>query len=383
MSELTRALEATLAADFNDLAAHAAYADLLMDQGDPRGEFIQVQLALEDERLLAEEQLRLKGRAAELLAAHKHQWLRDLALALLASPVNHCHWTRGWIDGLYLWEIDVPTAQALARCPATRLLQRLHIDQSGYGCDSQTEPSDGIPEGSEYPNLYPLQLAPFLPCLRVFQLGETVDFEEGHYNCRTSGEGAVELIAQMTRLAELNLLADETDLARLFALPGLTNLHTLVAYHDRDVYPLEILADNPALGRLTTLRVHPAHSRDNDALLRREQIIALLHSPHLKSLTNLHLHGSDLGDEGCQDIVESGILRRLKVLDLRHGCIHDDGARLLAACPDLRNLELLNLESNELTEEGQAVLRRLGINVRCEIQNTVGENSYLYSGDME
>ena len=38
-------------------------------------------------------------------------------------------------------------------------------------------------------------------------------------------------------------------------------------------------------------------------------------------------------------IVGSGILRRLRLLDLRHGCITDEGTRILAACPDLKNLD--------------------------------------------
>src|SRR4051794_41971085 len=64
-------LEAAIAADFDDLAAHAAYADLLAEQGDPRGEYIQLHLALEDAnqspRLLAE----WRQRAHPLLPAHQ------------------------------------------------------------------------------------------------------------------------------------------------------------------------------------------------------------------------------------------------------------------------------------------------------------------------
>src|SRR4051794_40635856 len=47
-ASLGEALEAELAANPDDLATHMAYADYLQEQGDPRGEFIRVQLALED-----------------------------------------------------------------------------------------------------------------------------------------------------------------------------------------------------------------------------------------------------------------------------------------------------------------------------------------------
>src|SRR5260370_19160005 len=45
---LRNALESSLVARPEDLATHMAYADYLQERGDPRGELIQVQLALED-----------------------------------------------------------------------------------------------------------------------------------------------------------------------------------------------------------------------------------------------------------------------------------------------------------------------------------------------
>ena len=42
------ALELALAANPDDFATHAAYADLLTEQGDPRGDYVRLQLALED-----------------------------------------------------------------------------------------------------------------------------------------------------------------------------------------------------------------------------------------------------------------------------------------------------------------------------------------------
>src|SRR5207249_2522467 len=67
---LREALEAALAEDPDDVATHAAYADLLTEQGDPRGEFIQVQLALEDESRPAKERRELQQRERDLLHAH-------------------------------------------------------------------------------------------------------------------------------------------------------------------------------------------------------------------------------------------------------------------------------------------------------------------------
>jgi uncharacterized protein (TIGR02996 family) len=395
MSEdrLRQALEGALAANPGDLAAHMAFADYLQEQGDPRGEFIQVQLALEDASRTAQERAALQARERELLRTHEDGWLGELAPAMDLAGVsdwrlqndkfNRAGWARGWLDDLYLWQMAVPLARLLARAPQLRLLRRLHIELSGYENDYEAEPDDGIPEGSEYPCLYPLARAAFWPNLRVFQLGESVDFERGSYNCTTSGEGVAGLLGRASCLEELHLLAHSADLGAVFARANLTNLRVLVAYHD-DQYPLEVLAAHATLGRLTTLRLHPRHGEPGEpAYLPREAVRELLRSPHLTALTHLHLHGSDLGDAGCRDIVQSGILKRLKILDLTHGCITDEGARTLAACPDVRRLELLSLEHNELTGVGREVLGSLGIAVRCGPQNEPGSDEYLWSGDME
>ena len=47
----------------------------------------------------------------------------------------------------------------------------------------------------------------------------------------------------------------------------------------------------------------------------------------------------------ARDPIRSGILGRLKMLDLMHGRITDDGAKLLAESKDIRNLELLTISS--------------------------------------
>src|SRR5687768_4245894 len=60
-------LEAAIRADPDDRAAHAAYADYLTERSDPQGEFIQVQLALEDESLPADQRKTLQARKKALL----------------------------------------------------------------------------------------------------------------------------------------------------------------------------------------------------------------------------------------------------------------------------------------------------------------------------
>jgi uncharacterized protein (TIGR02996 family) len=395
VSSLRSALEDAIAADFDDRAAHAAYADHLSEQGDPRGEFIQVQLALE-QGTAARERKRLRTREKELLGEHQREWLGGLAARILDEKlsdyrrkhdlISRARWERGWLQEVYLWWVGLAEARALARCPLARMLQRLDLHHVMSGDDeSEPEADDGLPDGVEFPSsLYPLGNAPFLPQLRWLGVGEQVDFENDSYNNEAAADGLVEILAKTTRLEELHVFAHRLDLAGLFALTNLTRLRCMVLYHGREDHPLEVLAGNPAFAALERLRIHPAHSYPTDgSFLPRAGVAALLRSPHFPALRHLHLHSSDLGDEGCEEVVRSGALARLETLDLRHGCVSDAGARILVGCPDTRRLKLLSLQDNELSDEGCAMLQGLGIEVRCGSQHDAGSNEYLWSGDME
>src|SRR5262249_30325067 len=154
------------------------------------------------------------------------------------------------------------------------------------------------------------------------------------------------------------------DVNALFGLKNLTRLRELTLYHNERVHRLEKLASNKAFANLTHLSIHPhnvgawwryARTEDapdgysqDDGFLPLSVVRPLWRSTHLTNLTHLQLRVSSMGDEGCEEIVRSGILKRLKVLDLRHGCVTDTGVDTLAACPDLRRLERLDLDRNRL-----------------------------------
>ncbi len=123
---------------------------------------------------------------------------------------------------------------------------------------------------------------------------------------------------------------------------------------------------------------------------RSTWLARICRSPHLKALTNLRLRLTNFGDAGAKEIVESGILKRLKVLDLQGGCMTDQGVKLLVGCPDLQRLEFLNLSRNALTSAGeQAVLQAVAkANVSAQHGQTAGEPGgempeYLFEGDVE
>lgn len=378
MLSLRCALESALVENPNDLATHYAYADYLQEQGDPRGEFIQIQLAFEDPQRSEAERQRLQARAMALLREHKREWLGILADELF-SPIELAGWTfsgknsrpeyhfaRGWLDALILREVAgyirrTDLGPLLCLAPEARLMRKLILEYD-----------DGLVEA--------LLDSPYLLNLRVFQLGRSArsaDFLWSH----VSSPLLAELIAKLPRIEELRLFVREFDAARLFNLSNMSSLRILQVYNFNQRHPLEVLAANASLGSLTHLLLHPCGSRIELTGAR-----AIVNSPHLRSLTHLQLHRSDLGDVGCTEIVTSGILKRLKMLDLRYGEITDAGARILADCPDLRRLELLDIERNALTQTGIDALRRvLGPALRGDNQQSeegLAQRQYLYEDEL-
>jgi uncharacterized protein (TIGR02996 family) len=389
------ALERALVENPDDLAAHSAYADYLSDQGDPRGELIQVQLALEDAAKCAAERKQLQEQEKKLLKAHARDWLGELAPYLLEGHDPDrgpkYQFARGWLDSLEISSLSLSLARALARAPQARLLRRLVIEETTDPDEEEGGANGGAPEvpaevDERSVPLWPLIKSPALRNVRVFQLGvqaeDVVSTYTGAYDV------AVPLVKGMPRLEELYLLAHMSgdDLGALFGLKSLRNLRDLQVYHVEHGYPLAVLARNASLGRLTRLCLRPhglgLNVPASGAYIDLDGVRSVLRSSHLKALTHLRVQLCNMGDAGCEEVVRSGALKRLKVLELQYGEITDAGARALAACPDLRNLELLDLSHNNLTEAGRTALAAVPIPVRADDQFREPGEALMY-GDME
>jgi uncharacterized protein (TIGR02996 family) len=413
------AFERALIADVNDLAGWCAYADYLAEQGDSRGEFMQVQIALEDETRSKTERAALKKQETKLLKQHETDWLGPLAAVTVdaehvsfwdggkqgqRAAVAH-RFARGWLSRLEFHDLTVGQARALAQTSQARLLRELVVEAVEAEVPAGTtheyihsyyEPGPDVPADlepyAEVAGMHALCRCPQLATVRLFQLGVGVG-DEDYLSCHTSGELAHHLVKQMPNVEELYLLAHQVDANKLFVLP-MPRLRVLQLYHSHS-YPLDKLAANKSLTNLTTLQCHP-HALEYDeeesgAYIRLAHVRAICRSPHLKALTHLRLRLTNFGDAGAKEIVESGILKQLKVLDLQGGCMTDEGARLLAVCPDLKNLDSLNLSRNALTKEGAKALT--ATKVKADVSSQHGEApgeagggdipEYLFEGDIE
>ena len=101
-------LEKRIFEDPSDLQRHQEYATFLKKQRDPRGELIEVQIALEAKDITPETQLELERHERRLLNKHGREWLGGLAEYVLtkgtsaanfqAKPGCRIWFVRGWVN---------------------------------------------------------------------------------------------------------------------------------------------------------------------------------------------------------------------------------------------------------------------------------------------
>lgn len=411
-----KALEAALRAHPDEVAAHSAYADLLVEEGDPRGALIQAQLALEDPARSRDERAELAKREAELLKEHASEWMGDVGRYLVGdwsggeSPYGY-EFARGWPDTVRVHPLHKPLFEALARSPEIRMLRRLdvvydmrlHFDRfdpfveklnATLAEDEQMDEEDWY-FTDPHEILPALNTSPYLTNLRVLKYGYSDDHPRGPSHStmisafHSDPAQLLDLLKVCPRLEELYLNADMDRVEEIFASELLGNLRVFQYYYGTgryndpsDPYPLSALTENTALKHVHTLRFHPGR----DAAVGLGEFTALLNSPNLPALQHLQVHMADFGDEGADAVVASGILKRLKTLDLGYGNLTDAGAHTLAACPDLRNLKSLNVSHNGLTLAGLAPLRQTGVTIIADDQHAPDGDAardYRYSVDWE
>ena len=369
MTETVAAFERHLLDNLDDTAAWSAYADYLTEQGEPRGDFMRVQLALEDESLPKAERRALHEEEEALRVKHLEEWVgtkfaKQYFEAKGLPRDNHSKlvFRRGW-----LWEAsgitwDGPAGDDPSDFNAWRWLHSLDI---GY-CEVL------------------LAHTPLVRNLRSLQVGDDeMNSTSGHL------EDTDSLIAAAKYLERLYLATGNANTPALFALPlvHLRELHV----HCETLYATDTLAENPAFTGLRTLAFHPhgyygAEPRSfSGGYLNATDVRTICHAQHLKRLEHLQLNCLSAGDAGIDLLVNSGLIRRLKSLDLRHGCVSDEGAFTLYKALDgtPHALEVLKLGDNALTGDGVAALRRLKLTLDAPDQHGPGDDHYLTQGDFE
>lgn len=136
MGTTREALEAALAAEPESVALHSAYADLLIEEGDPRGEFIRLSLMLEDATLAEDERKVMERQAEKILAKNEREWLGQLfpycedanviSSRLAAFMIT---WNRGWIAEVDVRSVDVSLYSLLSNNPLAKFNRVLRVSE--------------------------------------------------------------------------------------------------------------------------------------------------------------------------------------------------------------------------------------------------------------
>lgn len=362
----------------DDDAQRLIFADWLDEEGDPRGRFVRVQLALahlpEGDRarpaLLAEER--------QLLAVHRDEWeapfrglvsgpvfrrgfvdevkveakqfLQHAHRIFDVAPVRHVHLldvggslpavtqcpylSRLAALTVYAQHAGEPLARAVARSPHLVGLRSLHLGRNRFADDAAEH----------------LASSPHLAALEELDLSENEIGETGARALAAAphlgnlqrlelrenrlGPAGAEALAgadRLTALRKLGLSDNEVGAPRLLSI---TRAHDLLKVPVLDLAlnglthaSLQAIFARPPSASPDSLRLEELHLGSNT--LDDAGAVVLAHCPHLATLTVLTLPNCNIGDEGARALANSPHLNRVRHLDLSNNPIGDSGFRAL------------------------------------------------------
>jgi uncharacterized protein (TIGR02996 family) len=359
-------LRAILAEPDED-APRLVYADWLDEHGDPRGEFIRVQI--ESARLEEDHprQAELKPREGELFDRHGREWLAPLE-PLLKPRLSGFKWPfarkglrpllpwfdRGFVGRLELtvkwflrWADDLlrltplrrlrlrmlrSEVDGLCRCPSLAQILGLGL----FGAYSE--------EGLEAQGMAQLAASPHLSGVRSLDLSWNPLGDDGAAALAGAGwlprvQGLCLEGSRVTAQGLRTLL----DSAQLGPVTALNLSHNPV----EDVGAAAV-AGHPALAGLRSLSLAGCG-------LGPEGAEVLVRSRTLAKVSELDLSVNDLGPAVAEHLA-SAMSLRLRSLDLRQCRLGDEGIMLLASWPGLANLRRLCLNFNDISDTGADAL---------------------------
>lgn len=289
----------------DDLKARSVYADALQDNGDPRGEFIQLQLQAESlEPGPARE--KVEKAAAKLEKKHRRAWIAELPM------IRQATFARGLVDTVVATSDPFfAAADALFAKAPVRGIKLTKFNRKKH-------------------------LAKLTALLAKWPL-RAIDLSA----CQLDDEQIAELFAKanVSQLESLSLTDDpigDAGARTIAALP-FKKLLTLELGGSLSGRPgaegaAEVLVKAPALGTLTNLSLW---SFGVDA----KATAALAVAPASKHLLELNLQSNGGGDKALAALAQSPHLRAVKRMNLGHCHASDKGVRVLLEAGWIDNLK--------------------------------------------
>jgi uncharacterized protein (TIGR02996 family) len=327
------------------------FADWLEERGDPRGEFIRVQYALEAPATDARRTMALRIREKELLATHARDWLGPLA-----ELHEHITFRRGFPDEANLSvDLFLESAERLRFVPLRRVALHHRKGMLGFL-------DDHMPQLVECPHLAAftgLHLQGGISDLGMRMLADSphlaglreLRFSHGGFDL--DGIRALAASPHLHGLTSLGITATPIGDLGLQALctallPSLTKLR--LWHCEITATGVRYLARSELLGRLTRLDL----SRNK---LCNPALRTLAAAPRLAKVQELRLSHTGIDSIGVRALATSRHVTGLRLLDLSDNTISVGGLAPLAASPHLSGLTDLFLRSVPINEVNRSALR--------------------------
>lgn len=367
------ALERKLAASADDYDSWLVYADMLSNEGDPRGEYVTLGVAL-DKALAAkqaDEVERLRLREWDLLRANAKAWF--------GKTVSDDDWREcfGWEPQMGFWRrirvwldydhkhVDIPKLLAHA----------LSLDSAKFVRNIEL----GLPnaEGSaDYTGCIKAMVkAGKLPSLRQLTIGDFVRDESeiswvhvGDVNRLWKTLPALETLT--LRGAGIDLGTPKSDSLRWLALEtgGLR----------RQAGESLARAKLPALRHLEVWFGSPYYGANCSA----QQVKGILANDSFAKLEYLGLMNADFADDIAREIARAELPAGLQTLDLSMGTMSDKGAKALIKAKDkLKGLKRIKLDENGISAELCARLSKALPNATTTSQKSGEDANYVSVGE--
>lgn len=189
--------------DPDDDAARLVYADALTAAGDPRGEFITLQL-------LPDPTPEQTARMQSILRAHQGEWLGDLAHVFAGIRFE-----RGMLASAELVNNAGAAAQVWARAPMNPLLATMHMLRKGLGNETHYSSFVFSPQMRSLRSVAVLSQKMLTPLTEGSWPFEAIDF------AKTPNAATLDKVAaarSLPRLRRLELPANPADLAAIAEL---------------------------------------------------------------------------------------------------------------------------------------------------------------------
>lgn len=310
-------LRLQIVANPDDDAPRQVLADLLIERGDPRGEFIALQLQLEHGRDVS-----MAARADELLKAHAREWVGLSRTEVIGS------FRRGFIEGVQV--LDPQVTSVVSRLCSREPVRELHFVS---------------PRRFE---MHSLVLASWLPRIR------SIEFSSSNRHTLAVNADALEVLlaSPSVRKLERLILRDQPlgdQGATIIAnhAPPLTSL--VLDNAELTARGARTLAGIRWLNRLREL------SLANNAI-QVQGVEALVGNGSGRQWKSLDLSGTAMGNAGAFVLSRASRMTGLETLLLARNRIGPNGLKALLEAPHFKSLKDVEFSGNPIASAGRAKL---------------------------